>query len=76
MDQLEDLKATGKKISEGQETGAIARKRPSKNLRGVVDRIHKKKKKNVFVVENNLLNHFIHFQLQNNAPYALKLHPK
>jgi hypothetical protein len=30
----------------------------------------------IFQVENNLLNHFIHFQLQNNAPYALKLHLK
>jgi hypothetical protein len=24
----------------------------------------------------NNLSHFIHFQLQNNAPYALKLHLK
>jgi hypothetical protein len=31
------------------------------------------RKKKIFV-ENNLLSHFIHFQLQNNAPYALKLH--
>jgi hypothetical protein len=41
-----------------------------KKLRGVVDLT----RKNIFFVENN---HFIHFQLQNNAgPYALKLHLK
>jgi hypothetical protein len=34
----------------------------------------KEEKKLFFFVENNLLNHFIHFQLQNNAQYALKLH--
>jgi hypothetical protein len=36
----------------------------------------KKNKILIFFVENNLLSHFIHFQLQNNAPYALKLHLK
>jgi hypothetical protein len=30
-------------------------------------------KKNIF---ENDLNRFIHFQLQNNAPFALKLHLK
>jgi hypothetical protein len=46
--------------SEGQETGARQRPNTPVNFfRGVVDRARK--------FENNL-NHFIHFQLQNNAP--------
>jgi hypothetical protein len=38
----------------------------------VVDRARKKKM--FVVVENNLLSHFIHFQLQNNAPYMPSNH--
>jgi hypothetical protein len=49
--------------------GAIA-PAPVQKLRGVVNRARKKK-----IFENNL-SHFIHFQLQNNAPYALQLHLK
>jgi hypothetical protein len=56
------------KYSEGQETGAIAPapKNPRKTILG---------RGRFFFFLNNL-SHFIHFQLQNNAPYALKLHLK
>jgi hypothetical protein len=62
--------------SEDQETGAIV---------SAPENAHKKiweawsiapVKKNWGGVENNLLNHFLHSQLQNNAPYALKLYLK
>jgi hypothetical protein len=60
--------------SEGQETGAIA-PAPDNACKKIWEAwsIAPVKKKNF--VENNL-NHFIHFQLQNNAPYALKLYLK
>jgi hypothetical protein len=62
------------KSSECQETGTIAPapENGRKKLRGVVDRVRKNLKK----TQKNILSHFIHFQLQNNAPYALKLHLK
>jgi hypothetical protein len=50
-------------------------KTPVKKLEGRGRSRPKKRKEKTFV-ENNLLNHFIHFQLQNNSPYALKLHLK
>jgi hypothetical protein len=57
--------------SEGQEMGTIA-PAPVTKFEG---RGRSRKKNNflIFFVENNL-SHFIHFQLQNNGPYALKLH--
>jgi hypothetical protein len=63
-------------FSEGQETGAI-RQRPKMRVKKFVGRGRSRPLKIFFVfVENNLLTHFIRFQLQNNAPYALKLHLK
>jgi hypothetical protein len=47
--------------SEGQETGTIAVKNTCKKF---------------LVVESNLLNSFIHFQLQNNAPVCLQIPSK
>jgi hypothetical protein len=59
-------------LSEGQETGAIvpAPENARKKIWGAWSIAPVKK---IFL---NNLNHFIHFQLQNNAPYALKLHLK
>jgi hypothetical protein len=54
------------KYSEGQETPGET---PVKKF--------KKKKEEDFLLKITFyLNHFIHFQLQNNAPHALKLHLK
>jgi hypothetical protein len=66
-------------FSEGQETGAIA-PAPENACKKFEGRgrssLLKKHFFKLFLGENNHLNHFIHFQLQNNAPYALKLHLK
>jgi hypothetical protein len=59
--------------SEGQETGVIAPENARKKIWGAWSIVPVKKL--IFFVENNL-SHFIHFELQNNAPYALKLHLK
>jgi hypothetical protein len=69
-------------ICEGQKTGVIvpAPVNARKKIWGAwsIAPVKKKKKKlhyiKLFFLNN--LSHFIHFQLQNNAPYAFKLHLK
>jgi hypothetical protein len=68
--QYESLCISLALLSEGQETGAIAPAPENSRkffLRGVVDRA----RKNFFFCFEN--NHFIHFQLQNNAPICLQI---
>jgi hypothetical protein len=63
-------------FSESQETGAIAPapENARKKIWAAWSIAPVKKKKKIFFVENN--NHFIHFQLQNNAPICPQITTK
>jgi hypothetical protein len=62
-------------LIQGLPGGTGARKCPQNDPWGVVNSARKKmKKKKCLTFKNNLLSHFIHFQLQILPSYAFKFH--